>query len=60
MLPLKEGTLQGQVEVMIPMVALVVERRLVLHFVVVLHRVVVLNRVVDVVRAGELHLARWT
>ena len=31
------------------MVALVVERRLVLHLVVVMHRVVVLHRVVDVV-----------
>ena len=39
------------------MVALVVERRLVLHLVVVLHRVVVFHRAVDVVRAGVLHLA---
>ena len=39
------------------MVALVVERLLVLHLVVVVHRVVVLHRVVDVVRAGVLHLA---
>ena len=51
------GTLQGQVEVLIRMVALVVERLLVLHLVVVVHRVVVLHRVVDVVRAGVLHLA---
>ena len=51
LLLLREGTLQGQVEVLIRMVALVVERRLVLHLVVVLHRVV------DVVRAGVLHLA---
>ena len=51
LLLLREGTLQGQVKVLIRMVALVVERRLVLHLVVVLHRVV------DVVRAGALHLA---
>ena len=38
-------------EVLIRMVALVVERCLVLHLVVVLHRVV------DVVRAAVLHLA---
>ena len=64
------GTLQGQVEFLIRMVALVVERRLVLHLVVVLHRlvnvvverrlvlhlVVVLHRVVDVVGAGVVHL----
>ena len=48
---LREGTFQVQVEVLIRMVALVVERRLVLHLVVVVHRVV------DVVRAGVLHLA---
>ena len=45
------GTLQGQVEFLIRMVALMVERRLVLHLVVVSHRVV------DVVRAGLLLLA---
>ena len=45
------GTLQGQGEFLIRMVALMVERRLVLHLVVVSHRVV------DVVRAGVLRLA---
>ena len=48
---MREGNLQGQVGVLIRMVALVVERRVVLHIVVVLHRVV------DVLRAGVLHLA---
>ena len=39
LLLLREGTLQGRVEVLIRMAALVVERRLVPHLVVVLHRV---------------------
>ena len=65
LLLLREGILQGQVEVLIRTVAEVVERRLVLHLVVVLHRVVflhhvvVLHRLVDVARAGCC-ISRWT
>ena len=53
LLLLREGTLQGQVKVLIRMVALVVERRLFLHLVVVLYRVV------DVVPRG-CSISRWT